>query len=74
MVLGFCCGIGASACCCAGSCIKSICCCCEGRGVKASSYPRVIYVVFQLFFVLLSFVLMFTLKAAVDEMGIISCT
>ena len=74
MVLGLCCGVGATACCCAGSCMGNLCCCCAGRGIKASSYPRITYVVLQLFFVLLSFVLMFTLKAAVDEIGIISCT
>lgn len=72
MVLGICCGLGASALCCAGSCLSSMCCCCSTT-VKPSAFPRLMYVIFQLFFMFLSFVMMFTIKAAVDEIGIITC-
>ena len=74
MAIGLCLGCCATAACCAGSaCCSGLCKCFECCGVRPKSNARLGYVLLQLFWVLLSFSLMYTLKPAAENIDFVEC-
>ena len=70
MVVGLCCGWCASAICCAGSSVCGTCCGCLRNKVSA---PRLAYVGLQFFCIIMSFIMMYTLKVGADNTEFLQC-
>ena len=71
---GVLCCAGSAACCAGNICRKSICCCCSSCGITPKNFPRIAYVSFDLFWVLISIVLMFTMKPLFDKVDFLECS
>ena len=68
----FCC-IGTAACC-AGEIFCSLACClCKACGIKPKNFPRITYVLFDFFWIMISFLLMFILKPAFEHFSWLDC-
>ena len=65
--------IGSALCCAGHACCKGLCCCCSSLGIRKKNYPKVAYVVFSLFWVLIAFILMWTFKPVFDFIGALDC-
>ena len=64
-----------SAICCAGQAFCStLCCCCRSCGITPKNFPRIAYVAFDLFWVLIAILLMFTLKPLFEKFDFLECS
>lgn len=67
------CCIGSGACCAGQVCCKTVCCACSACGISPKNFPRLAYVIFSLFWALISIILMFTLKPVFEKVSFLDC-